>query len=86
MNQHRCQSCGMPIESGSYCHHCVDEQGNLQVFDERLSRMIQWMRHQDPALSPEGAEAKTLAYMATMPAWKDHPRIVASAQRTLASS
>lgn len=24
-----CESCGMPIESGPYCAHCVDETGQL---------------------------------------------------------
>src|SRR5262249_30009888 len=23
----RCESCGMPVESGRYCAHCVDETG-----------------------------------------------------------
>jgi hypothetical protein len=54
-----CESCGMPIETGRYCGYCTDETGNLQSFDERFERMTAW--HLD--------------YMATMPAWKDHPRV-----------
>ena len=70
-----CQSCGMPIESGAYCPHCIDEEGNLQSFDERFERMSQWMLHQKQAATREEAEKKTLAYMATMPAWRDHPKV-----------
>jgi hypothetical protein len=65
----------MPIEAGPYCNYCVDDAGHLQSFEDRFARMSQWMRRQEPALSQDDAEAKTLAYMATMPAWKDHPRV-----------
>ncbi|MCB1339419.1 MAG: hypothetical protein KDK10_18845 [Maritimibacter sp.] len=68
-----CQSCGMPIEVGPYCPHCVDEAGNLQDFDSRFERMVDW------ALRRGGdrvhAERDTLDYMATMPAWADHPEL-----------
>lgn len=75
MSNHPCESCGMPIESGPYCQHCVDESGELQGFGERLERMIGWQQRQKPELSREEAEAATLQYMARMPAWKDHPRV-----------
>ena len=61
----------MPIESGPYCQHCADDSGNLQAFDERFARMIQWTRRENPALDQATAEQQTLQYMATMPAWKD---------------
>ena len=70
-----CESCGMPIENGHYCQHCVDEKGNLQAFEERFERMTQWQQRQKPGLTREKAEQETLAYMARMPAWKDHPRV-----------
>ena len=73
--KHHCQSCGMTIESGPYCEYCVDENGALQDFDERLARMTQFMKRRDASLSPAEAEARTLDYMATMPAWRDHPRV-----------
>ncbi len=73
-----CQSCGMTIEDGTYCEHCTDESGNLQSFDERFERMVQWMQRQEEAASRAEAEAKTLAYMATMPAWRDHPKVRAA--------
>jgi hypothetical protein len=57
----------MPIESGSYCQYCADENGNLQPFEERFERMVQWMSRQ------------TLAHMAQMPAWRDHPKVKAAA-------
>jgi hypothetical protein len=65
----------MPIESGPYCNHCVDERGTLQPFDERFERMVQWQARKEPEASRADLEKKTLAYMARMPAWKDHPRV-----------
>jgi hypothetical protein len=72
---HGCESCGMPIENGQYCNYCVDQTGKLQPFEERFQRMVQWMQREKPSLSREKAESETLAYMARMPAWKDHPRV-----------
>ena len=71
----RCESCGMTIESGPYCPYCVDESGNLQAFDERFARMSQFLRRREPGISDDEAERRTLEYMATMPAWRDHPRV-----------
>jgi hypothetical protein len=68
----------MPIESGPYCQHCVDAKGELQPFDERFERMVQWQARKEPNAKREDLEKKTLAYMATMPAWKNHPRVRAS--------
>jgi hypothetical protein len=65
----------MPLESGPYCTYCVGADGKLQPFDERFERMVQWQLRQEPALDRASAEAKTRAYMAKMPAWKDHPRL-----------
>ena len=76
----RCESCGMPVESDVYCQYCVDENGKLQEFDERLSRMVQWMLRQKKAATREAAEEQALAYMATMPAWRGHPKVVAAAR------
>lgn len=70
-----CESCGMTVESGPYCEYCTDEEGRLQAFDERFARMVQFMRRRDGSLDREEAEARTLAYMATMPAWRDHPKV-----------
>ena len=76
----RCQSCGMPIDDGTYCRYCTDENGNLMVFEERLERMTQWMMSQQHAASPAEATAKALAHMATMPAWRDHPTVRRAAE------
>ena len=73
-----CQSCGMPIEDGPYCEHCTSDDGSLQSFDERFQRMSQWMQKQEQSLSREEAETQALAHMATMPAWKDHPKVKAA--------
>jgi len=80
MSHQQCQSCAMPIETGLYCQHCVDEKGNLQPFEDRFERMVQWVSGQQPGLSLEDAQKQTLAYMAQMPAWRDHPRVKAAAK------
>ena len=77
MSQQTCESCGMPIESGVYCVHCTDASGQLQPFDERFERMIGWQARRHPDSSRQQLESETLAYMATMPAWRDHPRVQA---------
>ncbi|MBN2525902.1 MAG: hypothetical protein JXR76_05860 [Deltaproteobacteria bacterium] len=74
-HQHNCKSCGMPVESGPYCVHCTDDTGALQSFEERIARMSQFMKRQSPSLSDSDAKKQCLAYMATMPAWRDHPEV-----------
>jgi hypothetical protein len=77
MNENfKCHSCGMPIESGTYCQHCTDDTGALQSFEERIARMSQFMKHQNPGLTDQDARHQSLSYMATMPAWKNHPRVL----------
>ena len=78
MSNHPCESCGMPIEAGPYCQHCVDAEGKLQAFDERFERMVQWQARKEPSAARKDLEKKTLAYMASMPAWRDHPRVKAA--------
>lgn len=74
---HNCTSCGMAIEDGTYCDHCTDETGVLQSFDVRFERMTQWEARRNSAATREEIEKSTLAYMATMSAWQDHPRVIA---------
>lgn len=73
-----CESCSMPIETGPYCTYCVDEAGKLQPFEERFERMIAWQARRTPEAPRAVLEASTLAFMRTMPAWKDHPKVRAS--------
>ncbi len=75
---HPCESCSMPIETGRYCQYCTNEHGELQSFEERFERMLQWQARRSPGKSRGDLEAMTLAYMAKMPAWKDHPRVRAA--------
>ncbi len=70
-----CQSCGMSIDDGIYCQYCLNENGELQNFEERFERMVQWALNEDKSLSREEAEEKTKAYMRTMPAWEKHPKL-----------
>ena len=72
-----CESCGMPIETGRYCANCTDETGQLQSFEQRFERMTAWQARRSPGTSREEIERQTLDYMATMPAWRDHPRVAA---------
>ena len=48
---------------------------------ERFERMIAWQKRKTPAASRADLEQATLAYMAKMPAWKDHPRVRARVTR-----
>ena len=75
MTNHNCQSCGMPIDNGFYCQYCTNENGELQSYEERFERMVQWTLKEENNLSREQAETKTRAYMRTMPAWKNHPKL-----------
>lgn len=75
---HPCESCGLPIDNGAYCAYCVDQAGQLQDFDTRFQRMVQWAMQEDPSLSRPDAESNTLKYMARMPAWATHPRVLAA--------
>ncbi len=77
MSNHTCESCGMPIEAAQYCQYCADENGNLQPFEERFERMVQWQSRREPTTPRADIEKQTLAYMASMPAWRDHPRVKA---------
>lgn len=74
-----CESCGMPIESGHYCTYCTDENGELQDFDTRFAAMVAWQQRRGPGTPREQVEADTRAYLASMPAWRDHPKLVAKA-------
>jgi hypothetical protein len=75
-----CQSCGMPLASAAdhaladpaiaLCRYCTDERGNLQPRDERLERFTQWSMQRE-GLDHDAARRKAIAYMKTMPAWKD---------------
>jgi hypothetical protein len=69
----------MPIETGPYCEYCVDDKGQLQAFGERFERMVQWQMRHKPGIERAQAETETYAYMAKMPAWKDHPEVKAHA-------
>lgn len=74
---HECQSCGLPIDQGRWCRHCVDAEGRLQDFETRFERMVQWSLRENPGLARAEAERQTLDYMARMPSWAGHPRVLA---------
>jgi hypothetical protein len=65
----------MPIETGTYCQYCVTSTGELQPFEERFEKMVSFQMRQKPGLTRDAAERETRAFMAKMPAWKNHPRL-----------
>lgn len=71
-----CESCSMPIESGRYCSYCTTPTGELQPFEERFEKMVGWQLRSKPELSRAQAERETIAFMASMPAWREHPRVL----------
>jgi hypothetical protein len=79
-----CESCGMAIATGPYCEYCVDATGKLQDFETRLERMVAWTLRSDPGLACGEAEKQTIAYMAGMPAWRDHPSVITKLGRSSA--
>jgi hypothetical protein len=58
----------------SWCRHCADDSGGLQPFEVRFDLMVQWSLRHD-GVDRAAAEARTMAYLRTMPAWRDHPRV-----------
>jgi hypothetical protein len=77
MSAASCESCMMPIAKGPYCSDCVDGDGKLQPFEDRFQRMLAWQARLQRKTPRAQLERTTLAYMAAMPAWKNHPRIKA---------
>ena len=75
---HPCESCSMPIETGRYCRHCTDANGKLQSFEERFERLIAFQQRRAPGASRPELERAAFAFMARMPAWKDHPKVIAA--------
>ncbi len=75
MTNSTCESCGMPVEAGPYCVHCVDETGALQSFEERLARMIDFIRSRDAAIDETAAKAQALGHMSMMPAWRNRAEV-----------
>jgi hypothetical protein len=43
---------------------------------ERFERMVGWQARRQPDAPRHEIERQTLDYMATMPAWRDHPRVI----------
>jgi hypothetical protein len=72
----------MPIETGQFCQYCVDENGDLQTFGVTVARMLQFITRQEPGLTQADSEAKTLAHMASMPAWRNLPGLKARSRRS----
>jgi hypothetical protein len=84
MTTQSCTSCGMPMAvpadhapghpDSTWCAHCSTPTGELQDFDERFERMVQWSMRRDHLDRP-AAESATREYLRGMPAWRDHPKL-----------
>ena len=74
-DQSVCQSCSMPVETGPYCPYCLDDRGELQAFEERVTRLSLFMRSREPELTVGESERRALEHMSRMPAWRDHPAL-----------
>jgi hypothetical protein len=77
-----CESCGMPIETGHYCAYCTDADGNLQSFDERFARMVDWQARRTPDAARDEIERATAEHMSGLPAWRDNPHLAEVLRRT----
>ncbi len=75
--KHPCQACTMPIPSGPYCTHCSNETGELKPFDDRFENMIGFVQRRQSDLTRVEAEAQTLQFMSKLPAWRNHPDLLA---------
>jgi hypothetical protein len=69
----------MPIETGRYCSHCTDQTCQLLSFEERFERMTAWQARRNPGTPRAEIDARPWQYMATVPAWRDHPRATSGA-------
>jgi hypothetical protein len=58
----------------AWCVHCSTPEGDLQAFEERFERMVQWEMRKGGHSHGE-AEEVTRAYMRQMPAWRNRPAL-----------
>jgi hypothetical protein len=71
-----CQSCGVSVPKVQICEKCTIESGQLRDFTVMLQRFTNWAIRMDQ-VSPALATQTALNYMKTMPAWQDHPELLA---------
>ena len=76
-----CQSCSMPIDNGHYGQYCTDSGGQLISFSTAFDRMTQFAQQKMGKADPAEARTSVLEFMSTMPAWKDHPDLLALRQK-----
>ena len=72
---HNCESCGMPSKPAATAPIAPTSRRSA-VFRRALRANGRMAGPQaEPEASRADLEASTLAYMSTMPAWRDHPRV-----------
>ena len=81
MNNHVCESCGMPMKRNEdfgggnsdkkYCVHCTDNLGELKSYDDILTGMTEFAM-KTMGVSREEAQKTALDNMKKMPAWKEY--------------
>jgi hypothetical protein len=75
-----CIACGMTMQKPSdfalgdvtkdYCKYCVNEDGSLQTYDQRLESLTRLVQKQ--GMDEESARITAANLMAELPAWQDH--------------
>lgn len=74
-----CCACGMSLSipgfkgvSETYCSHCTDAQGNLNVTKSEVQEAIaSWFKEWQPNLNDEKAMKRADLYLRSMPEWAD---------------
>ena len=71
-----CQSCGVPLTDAhpgqTYCHHCVDSEGNLKPYEEVFEGTVAGYFMGMQGMEREAAEAAATEHLSKMPAWHCH--------------
>ncbi|MBN1781070.1 hypothetical protein JW948_08110 [bacterium] len=69
-----CQSCGMPLNAettGSYCHYCTDDQGQLKPREAVAEGIAAWLEMFTPDDGNVNFKKRAESYLAAMPAWAE---------------
>jgi len=72
-HSHTCDSCSMPSKR-PVLSVLRQRAGRASALRGALRAHGSWQARRSPEKNREALEAETLAFMAKMPAWKDHPR------------
>jgi hypothetical protein len=57
-----------------WCWACSTPEGELQPFEERFAKLVDWTMRRDGIPRTE-AETEILTFLRGMPLWRDHPAV-----------